>query len=72
MLAERGCEVMKAIQEDEMRASSKSPQHKGAFGFSIARSPINQSVMSNNTTELYDNLKGRQSLTPATLLRIAS
>ena len=66
MMADRGCEVMKAIQEDEMRAKP----HKGAFGYSQVRA--SQSIASNNTTELYDNLKARQSIAPATLLKIAS
>lgn len=67
MMADRGCEVMKAIQEDEMRGQRA---HKGAFGYSQAR--VSQSIASNNTTELYDNLKARQSIAPATLLKIAS
>jgi len=62
MMADRGCEVMKAIQEDEMRPKP----HKGAFGY------VRASIASNNTTELFDNAKTRQSVSPATLLKIAN
>ena len=78
MLADRGCEVMKVIQDDDIRTSRSPVNKRGAVApsqsvsISMIRNPNNQSLISGNTTDLYDNTNTGHSITPATLLRIAS